>query len=436
MISEEILQSLGIPQNVYDFCHAREVKLRPQFERIEAIAEYNQAKVLAAFQKNRVAENHFETTTGYGYNDLGRDTLEAVFADVFRTEDALVRPQLICGTHALSTALFGILRPGDNLLYGSGQPYDTLQGVIGLREELGALTEFGITYSQAELGADGHLDPQAIVAAIRPETRIVALQRSKGYLTRPTLAVSEIGEVFRAVKAVRPDIVCMTDNCYGEFTEIIEPTEVGADLCVGSLIKNLGGGLAPIGGYIVGRRDLIERCAVRLTAPGLGKEQGPTLGVNRSFYQGLFEAPAVVEAAVKTAVFAAQVFQDLGYEVTPAPDEARHDIVQCITLRDPKLLELFCAGIQQASPVDSFVTPIPWDMPGYGGSQVIMAAGNFISGATIELSADAPMREPYTAFLQGALTWEHGKIGIMKAVSAMQSVRKLAEDIPVQGSDM
>lgn len=422
MIQKETLTALGIPSAVYDFCHIREKALREQFERIEEIAEANQAKVLAAFQKHRVSENHFETTTGYGYNDLGRDTLEAVYAEIFGTEDALVRPQLICGTHALSTALFGCLRHGDGLLYATGEPYDTLQGVIGLRPELGSLMEHGITYAQAELKEDGSPDPAAVVAALRPETRLVGIQRSKGYKVRHTLSVDEIGSIIHAVKAVRPDIICMVDNCYGEFTEVIEPTNVGADLCVGSLIKNLGGGLAPIGGYIVGRKDLIERCAVRLTAPGLGKEQGPTLGVNRSLYQGLFQAPAVVAAAVKTAVFAAKVFQDMGYSVYPAPEEVRHDIVQTVTFGAPEPLEKFCQGIQAASPVDSYVTPVPWEMPGYD-SPVIMAAGNFISGATIELSADAPMREPYVAYFQGALTWEHGKIGIMKSVAQMGEVR-------------
>lgn len=422
MIQKETLTALGIPSAVYDFCHIREKALREQFERIEEIAEANQAKVLAAFQRHRVSENHFETTTGYGYNDLGRDTLEAVYAEIFGTEDALVRPQLICGTHALSTALFGCLRHGDGLLYATGEPYDTLQGVIGLRPELGSLMEHGITYAQAELKEDGSPDPEAVVAALRPETRLVGIQRSKGYKVRHTLSVDEIGSIIHAVKAVRPDIICMVDNCYGEFTEVIEPTNVGADLCVGSLIKNLGGGLAPIGGYIVGRKDLIERCAVRLTAPGLGKEQGPTLGVNRSLYQGLFQAPAVVAAAVKTAVFAAKVFQDMGYSVYPAPEEVRHDIVQTVTFGAPEPLEKFCQGIQAASPVDSYVTPVPWEMPGYD-SPVIMAAGNFISGATIELSADAPMREPYVAYFQGALTWEHGKIGIMKSVAQMGEVR-------------
>ena len=422
MIQQEILTALGIPAAVYDFCHTRELALKEQFERIDSIAEANQAKVLAAFQKHRVSENHFETSTGYGYNDLGRDTLEAVYADIFGTEDAIVRPQLICGTHALSTALFGCLRYGDGLMYATGEPYDTLQGVIGIRPELGSLAEHGVTYTQADLKADGTPDLEGIVAAIRPETKLVGIQRSKGYLVRHTLSVEEIGSIIKAVKAVRPDIICMVDNCYGEFTEVIEPTNVGADLCVGSLIKNLGGGLAPIGGYIVGRKDLIERCAVRMTAPGLGKEQGPTLGVNRSLYQGLFQSPTVVAAAVKTAVFAAKLFRDLGYEVYPEAEEVRHDIVQTVTFGAPEPLEKFCQGIQAAAPVDSYVTPVAWDMPGYD-SPVIMAAGNFISGATIELSADAPMREPYVAYFQGALTWEHGKIGMMKTVAQMGQVK-------------
>ena len=337
MIQEQTLAALGIPAAVYDFCHEREKELGPTFARVSEIAEANQAKVLAAFQKHRVGENHFETTTGYGYNDLGRDTLEAIYADIFGTEDALVRPQLICGTHALATALFGCLRPGDGLLYATGEPYDTLQGVIGLRPELGSLMEYGITYGQVELKKDGTPDPEAVVRALRPETKLVGIQRSKGYKVRHTLSVEEIGSIIQAVKAVRPDVICMVDNCYGEFTEVIEPTNVGADLCVGSLI------------------------------------------------------------------FAAKVFQDLGYLVYPAPEEVRHDIVQTVTFGAPEPLEKFCQGIQFASPVDSYVTPVAWDMPGYD-HPVIMAAGNFISGATIELSADAPMREPYVAYFQGALT--------------------------------
>lgn len=418
MIEANILQALGIPEAVYRFCHEREVKLADRFAAVDAIAEANAAKILAAFQQHRVEESCFNTTTGYGYDDLGRDTLEAIFAQIFGTEDAIVRPQLICGTHALTVTLFGLLRPGDELLYGTGEPYDTLQGVIGLRPEPGCLKEYGISYAQAELNEEGHPDIDAILAAITPKTKVVALQRSKGYRVRPTLSIEEIKNVFAAVKAAHPDVICMVDNCYGELTELQEPTEVGADICAGSLIKNLGGGLAPIGGYIVGKKKYVELCAHRMSAPGLGKEQGPTLGVNRSFYQGLFQAPTVVAAAVKTAIFAAQLFKDLGYEVSPEPDEVRHDIVQTITFHDPKAMTHFIEGIQAAAPVDAFVTPIAWDMPGYD-SQVIMAAGNFISGATIELSADAPLREPYTAFFQGALTWEHGKIGMMKTVAQL-----------------
>ncbi len=417
MSTTNAYMALGVSQAVQDFVHEREEALAEEFRLIDRTAEANEARVLAAYQRHRVSESHLEATTGYGYNDLGRDALESIFADIFETEDAIVRPQIICGTHALSTALFACLRPGDELLYATGEPYDTMQGVIGIRPEAGSLMEYGVTYAQAEL-KDGRVDPQAVLEALTPKTRVVAFQRSRGYLLRPSQAVDDIGAVIRAVKAVRPDVICFADNCYGEFVEDKEPTQVGADICAGSLIKNLGGGIAPTGGYIVGRKDLIERAAVRLTAPGLGKEQGPTLGLNRQFYQGLFQAPATVAAAVKTAILAAKVFKDLGYSVSPEPEDVRHDIVQTLTLGSPDRLVKFCEGIQAASPVDSFVTPIPWDMPGYG-DQVIMAAGNFVSGSTIELSADAPMREPYVAFLQGALSWEHGKLGVMMAVQSM-----------------
>lgn len=405
----------GISETAAAFVHEREQRLSAHFADVDRVAEENEARILAAFQKHRVEESCFHSSTGYGYNDLGREKLEAIYADVFGTEDAIVRPQLICGTHALTVALFGVLRPGDELLYVTGEPYDTLLGVIGVRPESGSLKEFGISYRYVPLDAAGKPDLGAIAAAITPQTRMIGIQRSKGYTTRPSLTVEEIEAVIQTVKGVRSDLVVMVDNCYGEFVQTKEPSHVGADLCVGSLIKNPGGGLAAIGGYIVGKTEYVRMCANRMSSPGLGKEQGPMLGQNRSFFQGLFGAPGVVAAAVKTAMLCASVFADCGMDVAPKAEDVRADIVQTITFHEPQALKGFIEGVQAASPVDSFVTPVPWEMPGYG-CDVMMAAGNFISGSTIEFSADAPMREPYTAFVQGALNFEHGKLGVMMAL--------------------
>ncbi len=413
------MERLGISRETFEFCSAREEALAPRFAELDRQAELAQWKVLEAFQHFGVAERHFHGSTGYGYDDAGRDLLEQIYARVFHGEDALVRPQIISGTHALTLTLSGVLRPGDELLFAVGMPYDTLQGVCGLRPEIGSLAEFGITVKVAELDGDGHPDLARIRSLIGPKTRMVEIQRSRGYDARPSLSPEEIGGIIQAVRAAKPDAVIMVDNCYGEFTRELEPGDVGADLTVGSLIKNPGGGLAPIGGYIVGRKDLIEKIAARLTAPGIGKEAGATLDVLRSFYQGLFFAPTVTAAALKTAVFAAKVFEDLGFRTSPASSAPRQDIVQAVHCQSPEGLKAFCLGIQSAAPVDSYVTPEPWDMPGYD-TPVIMAAGSFMSGASIELSADGPMKAPYTAYFQGGLTFPHGKLGIMRAVEEMK----------------
>jgi cystathionine beta-lyase family protein involved in aluminum resistance len=407
-ISEEVLQ---LSEEVLD-------TLKSRFDKIDEIAEYNQMKVLAAMQKNRVSEAHLGTSTGYGYNDIGRDTLEDIYADVFHTEAALVRPQITCGTHALTVALAGNLRPGDEVFSPVGLPYDTLQGVIGIREEKGSLAEYGITYNQAELKEDGSFDYDAIRKGINERTRLCTIQRSKGYASRPTFSVEQIGELISFIKGIKPDVICMVDNCYGEFVQTIEPSDVGADLVVGSLIKNPGGGLAPVGGYICGKKEFVENAAFRLTAPGLGKELGATLGINPSFYQGFFLAPTVTAGALKGAIFAANLYERLGYKVVPNGKEDRYDIIQAVELNTPEKLIAFCKGIQAAAPVDSHVTPEPWDMPGYD-SQVIMAAGAFVSGSSIELSADGPLRPPYTAFFQGGLTWNHAKFGIMMSLQKL-----------------
>lgn len=409
---------LGISEKVYRF--GREVldSLEPRFAQIDKTAEYNQLKVLGAMQKNKVSEACLLGTTGYGYNDLGRETLEAVYASVFRTEDALVRPQITCGTHALALALMSNLRPGDELLSPVGKPYDTLEEVIGIRPSKGSLAEYGITYRQVDLLADGGFDYEAIGAAIREKTRMVTIQRSKGYQTRPTLSVARIGELISFIKGIKPDIICMVDNCYGEFVECTEPSEAGADMVVGSLIKNPGGGLAPIGGYIAGKKACVENAAYRLTSPGLGKEVGASLGTLRDFYQGLFLAPTVTASALKGAVFAANIYEKLGFRVIPDSVETRHDIIQAVELGTPEGVTAFCRGIQAAAPVDGFVTPEPWDMPGYD-SPVIMAAGAFVSGSSIELSADGPMKPPYAVYFQGGLTFEHARFGIMKTLQSM-----------------
>ncbi len=412
---KEQYKKLQLSEEIIQYCETVEAGLKERFSQIDEVAEYNQMKVLAAMQKNRVAENHFAESTGYGYNDAGRETLEQVYADIFHAEAALVRPQLTCGTHALTVALSANLRPGDELFSPVGKPYDTLEGVIGIREQKGSLAEFGITYRQTDLLPDGGFDFEGIRTAINEKTKLVTIQRSKGYQTRPTLSVARIGELIAFIKEIKPDVICMVDNCYGEFVEIMEPTDVGADLCVGSLIKNPGGGLAPIGGYIVGKRELIENCAFRLTAPGLGSEVGATLGLNRSFYQGLFMAPTVTAGALKGAVYAANIYEKLGYPVVPNSTESRHDIIQAVTLGSAEAIIAFCRGIQAAAPVDSYVVPEPWAMPGYH-SEVIMAAGAFIQGSSIELSADAPIEPPYAVYFQGGLTWYHAKFGIMMSL--------------------
>lgn len=413
--------ALGISPEVIALCSDIEQNLAQRFLAIDEVAEYNQLKILKAMQDNRLSDMHFAATTGYGYNDIGRDTLERVYADVFKTEDALVRPQLISGTHALTVALSGNLRPGDEILSPVGKPYDTLEGVIGIRAERGSLAEYGITYSQVDLLASGDFDTEGIRSAIKPNTRLATIQRSKGYASRPTLSVERIGELIKFIKSIKSDIICMVDNCYGEFVEALEPTEVGADLCVGSLIKNPGGGLAPIGGYIVGKKEYVENAAYRLTAPGLGKEVGATLGIIPSMFQGLFLAPQVVSGALKGAIFAANIYEKLGFDVLPIGSEDRFDIIQAVTLNSAEAVIAFCKGIQAAAPVDSHVTPEPWAMPGYN-CDVIMAAGAFVQGSSIELSADAPIKPPYTVFFQGGLTWYHAKFGIM------MSVQKLFEE--------
>ena len=411
-------EQLGISEKVLKFARETEAALKERFEEIDGVAEYNQLKVIKAMQEARVSDIHFAGTTGYGYNDLGRDILEEVYARAFHGEDALVRPQLISGTHALTVALSGNLRPGDEILSPVGKPYDTLEEVIGIRDSVGSLKEFGITYSQVDLLPDGSFDFEGIRKAINERTKLVEIQRSKGYATRPTLSVARIGELISFIKSIKPDVICMVDNCYGEFVETLEPTDVGADMIVGSLIKNPGGGLAPIGGYIVGRKDCIERAAYRLTAPGLGKEVGASLGVSQSLYQGLFLAPTVVAGALKGAVFAANLYEKLGFGVVPNGSESRHDIIQAITFGTPEGVIRFCEGIQAAAPVDSFVTPEPWAMPGYD-SDVIMAAGAFIQGASIELSADAPIKPPYAVYFQGGLTWCHAKLGILMSLQKL-----------------
>ncbi|WP_033166370.1 methionine gamma-lyase family protein [Clostridium sp. KNHs205] len=426
---EKIYKEFSIEPSILKLGKETEEKLKERFDEIDLIAEYNQLKVIKAFQENRVSDIHFAATTGYGYNDLGRDTIESVYASVFHTEAALVRPQLISGTHALSTALSGNLRPGDEILSPVGKPYDTLEGVIGIGEDsstdglkgarlTGSLREYGITYAQVDLLENGEYDYEGIKNAINERTRLITIQRSKGYATRPTLSVKRIGELIAFIKAIKPEVICMVDNCYGEFVETIEPTDVGADLVVGSLIKNPGGGLAPIGGYIAGKEEYVENAAFRLTAPGLGKEVGATLGINSQLFQGLFLAPQVVSGALKGAIFAANIYEKLGFAVVPNGSESRHDIIQAVTLGTREGVIAFCRGIQAAAPVDSYVVPEPWAMPGYT-CDVIMAAGAFIQGASIELSADAPVKPPYNVYFQGGLTWYHAKFGILMSVQKM-----------------
>lgn len=415
---KELYKSLGICEPVYEYSMNILSSLEGRFKEIDKICEYTQLKVIKAMQENRVSEACLYSTTGYGYNDIGRETLEKVYASIFHTEDALVRPQIACGTHALAIALSANLRPGDELFSPVGKPYDTLEEVIGIRESKGSLKEYGISYKQAELNEDGSINFDNIRACINEKTKLATIQRSKGYLTRPTFSVKQIGEVIAFIKSINSDIICMVDNCYGEFVETIEPSDVGADMVVGSLIKNPGGGLAPIGGYIAGRKDLIENCAYRLTTPGLGKEVGATLNVNSLFFQGLFMAPTVVAGALKGAIFAANVYEKLGFPVFPNGSEERHDIIQAVTLNSPEAVIAFCKGIQAAAPVDSHVSPEPWAMPGYD-ADVIMAAGAFVAGSSIELSADGPIKPPYNVYFQGGLTYNHAIFGIMKSLQSL-----------------
>lgn len=418
-IKKMYCEQLGISEKVYDYSENIIAGLKERFEKIDETAEYNQMKVINAMQKNHVAEMHLNGTSGYGYNDDGRDTLEQVYADIFKAEAALVRSQIICGTHALNIALSSNLRPGDELLSPVGKPYDTMDEIIGIRPSKGSLAEYGVSYRQVDLLADGSFDYENIKKAINEKTKLVTIQRSKGYASRPTLSVERIGELISFIKEIKPDVICMVDNCYGEFVERIEPTEVGADMIVGSLIKNPGGGLAPCGGYIAGTKECVEQAAYRLSSPGLGKEVGATIGgVNKEFYQGLFLAPTVVAGALKGAIFAANAYEKLGFKVVPDGKEERYDIIQAVELRSAKGLIAFCKGIQAAAPVDSFVTPEPWAMPGYD-DDVIMAAGAFVQGSSIELSADGPLREPYAAYFQGGLTWYHAKLGIIMSMQKM-----------------
>lgn len=425
----EIYQDMGISEEVLRVGNQIETELKERFEQFDAIAEYNQLKVIHAMQKNRVSAECFNYADGYGYNDPGRDLLEKVYADTFHTEAALVRPQITCGTHALALALSANLRPGDELLSPVGKPYDTLEEVIGIRESRGSLAEYGITYRQVDLLEDGYFDYPAIEKAINEKTKVVTIQRSKGYQTRPSYSVEKIGELIAFIKKIKPDVICMVDNCYGEFVETIEPSDVGADMIVGSLIKNPGGGLAPIGGYVAGREDLIENCACRLTSPGLGKEVGASLGVMKSFYQGFFLSPIIVCSALKGAVFAANIYERLGYHVIPNGTESRHDIIQAVQFGTSEGVIAFCKGIQAAAPVDSYVTPVPWAMPGYD-SDVIMAAGAFVQGSSIELSADGPIKPPYAVYFQGGLTWPHARLGILK------SLQQIVNDGVVTGQQL
>ena len=414
----ELYNTMGISPGVYHYGERVLDQLKERFAAIDKIAEHNQAKVIAAMQKNRVSAACFAATTGYGYDDVGRDNLEKVYADVFHTEAALVRPQITCGTHALTVALSANLLPGDELLSPVGLPYDTLQEVIGIRESPCSLKEYGVSYRQVDLLSDGTFDYENIRKAINDKTKLVTIQRSKGYATRPSFSVKQIGELIAFVKSVKPDIICMVDNCYGEFVETTEPSDVGADMVVGSLIKNPGGGLAPIGGYICGTQECVNRCAYRLSAPGLGQEVGANLGLMPALYQGFFLAPTVVAGAEKGAIFAANLYEPLGFKCVPNATESRHDIIQAVELGSEEGMIAFCKGIQAAAPVDSFATPMPWDMPGYN-DKVIMAAGAFVQGSSIELSADGPIRPPYAVYFQGGLTWCHAKLGILMSLQKM-----------------
>ena len=424
---EEIYKEFGISDEVLKFGDAVLKDLDDRFRKIDETAEYNQLKVIKAMQTAKVDSECFNSSSGYGYDDIGREKLEKVYSLTFKTEDALVRPQITCGTHALQLALMSNLRPGDELLSPVGRPYDTLEEVIGIRPSRGSLKEYGISYREVDLKSDGSFDYENIKRAINEKTRLVTIQRSKGYASRPTFSVEKIGELISFIRSVKKDVIIMVDNCYGEFVEREEPSSVGADMIVGSLIKNPGGGLAPIGGYIAGKKECVFNAAYRLTSPGLGKEVGASLGITRSFMQGFFLAPTVTAAALKGAIFAANIYERLGYKCIPDASESRHDIIQAIELRSPEKLCRFCEGIQAASPVDSYVTPVPWDMPGYD-SKVIMAAGAFVQGSSIELSCDGPLREPYSVYFQGGLTWPHAKLGILSSLQKLCDA-KLVKDL-------
>ena len=409
---------MNIDKKVLEYCDSIEERLTKRFRDIDKVCEINQIKVIKAMQDNRLNEAHFAGSTGYGYTDEGRDALEAIYADVFHTEDALVRSQIVCGTHALATALFGNLRPGDEILAPAGKPYDTLDSIIGITPARGSLAEYGVTYRQVDLLPDGSFDYDNIRKAINDKTKLVEIQRSKGYAVRPTFSCEKIGELISFVKSINPDIICMVDNCYGDFVQTVEPSDFGADMVVGSLIKNPGGGLAPIGGYICGKKEYVENASYRLTTPGLGKEVGASLNNTRAFAQGLFLSPSVTANALKGAIFAANCYEGLGFKSVPNSTEPRYDIIQAVELGNEERVCAFCEGIQAAAPVDSYVTPVPWDMPGYD-SPVIMAAGAFVSGSSIELSADAPIREPYAVYFQGGLTYQHAKYGIIVSLQKM-----------------
>ena len=425
---KELYMQLGVSPAVYAYGERTLETLRERFAAVDAVAEYNQAKVIAAMQKNRVGASCFAATTGYGYDDVGRDVLEKVYADTFHTEAALVRPQITCGTHALTVALSANLLPGDELLSPVGAPYDTLEEVIGIRPSTCSLAEYGVHYRQVDLTSEGTFDYEAIRAAVNEHTKLATIQRSKGYATRPTFSVRQIGELIAYLKSLKPDIICMVDNCYGEFVETIEPSDVGADMVVGSLIKNPGGGLAPIGGYICGKEQYVRRCAYRLSAPGLGQEVGANLGLMPAFYQGFFLAPTVVASALKGAIFAANLYERMGFRVVPNGSESRHDIIQAVELGSREGMIAFCKGIQSAAPVDSYADPLPWAMPGYE-DEVIMAAGAFVQGSSIELSADGPIRPPYAVYFQGGLTWYHAKLGILMSLQKLKERNLVNTDL-------
>lgn len=418
MIKKYLKEQYGLNDELILLSEKIEANLKDKFKEIDNICEYNQYKIIKAFQKNKISEVHFNSTTGYGYNDIGREKIEDVYSDVFSTESTLIRGQVTCGTHALAIALFGNLRPGDELLCPAGKPYDTLESVIGIRESKGSLLEYGVIYKQVDLKEDYSFDYEGIKKAITEKTKLVEIQRSRGYDVRPSFTVEQIKDLIVFIKGINPNIICMVDNCYGEFVENLEPSNVGADLIVGSLIKNPGGGLAPIGGYVTGKKEYVDNASYRLTCPGLGKEVGASLGLNRVFLQGLFFAPTVVAASLKGAVFSAAIMENLGYEVSPKAIDYRTDIVQQIKLNSPENVIAFCQGIQKGSPIDSHVLPEPWDMPGYD-DPVIMAAGAFIGGSSIELSADAPIRKPYTVYMQGGLNYPHAKLGTLIAIQEM-----------------